>query len=256
MSDSLKQKLRRKQTTIGSWISYDYEATTEFMAKSGFEWLVIDMEHTATSVADMARLIRVIDLAGCLPIVRVGANDPLLIKRALDIGAKGIIVPMICSAVEAEAFVSSALYPPRGNRGVGLFRAQGYGTSFEEYKKWVGEELVLIAQIEHWKGVDEIEKILAIPEIDGFFVGPYDLSGSVGRPGDFENPDFKKQLERLEAVAKASPKSSGIHIVHPDAAGKQLAEKTAAGYSFIAYGTDMIFFTSKVGESAKAALRK
>lgn len=243
---TLKAKLRAKATTIGSWLSFDYEPTAEMMARSGFEWLVIDMEHTATAADGMGRLIRTIDLAGCVPLVRVGANDPLLIKQALDSGAEGVIVPMICTRAEAEAAARSAHYPPEGTRGVGLWRAQGYGSSFPAYKERAARDTVLIVQIEHWQAVENLDDILAVPAVDGFIIGPYDLSGSIGDPGNFEHPRFVECLEKVERCARDHSKPGGYHLVHPDAEGSLLRQKLAAGYRFIAYGTDMIFFGRQV----------
>jgi 2-dehydro-3-deoxyglucarate aldolase len=243
---SLKQRLRAKQITVGSWLSFDYAVTAEIMARAGFPWLVIDMEHTATSVAGMHRLLQIIDLAGCVPLVRVGANDPLLIKRALDSGAHGIIVPMVNSRAEADRAVQAAYYPPRGTRGVGLWRAQGHGTAFDQYRAWAERETLLVVQIEHHQGVAELEEILAVEGVDGFVIGPYDLSGSFNDPGNFASPRFLECLAKVERFAREHPKPAGYHIVHPDAEGRLLQEKIAAGYTFIAYGTDMVFFSSTI----------
>ena len=248
---SLKSTLRARQPTIGSWLNYSYEATTEFMAKAGFDWLVVDMEHSANTSASLYRSLQVIELAGTVPVVRVGANDPLLIKHALESGAHGIIVPMINSAAEARRAAEAVHYPPRGTRGVGLWRAQGYGTSFEHYREWASRELVFLAQIEHWRAVEELEEILALDLVDGFIIGPYDLSGSLGEPGNFQNPAYVRCLEKVERIAKSHAKPAGFHLVHPDPEGRALREKLDAGYTFIAYGTDMIFFTSRVASEAR-----
>ena len=136
----LKDKLRKKQLSIGSWMSLGDTSIAEIMAKAGFDWLVIDMEHSAISTEQCQELIRIVDLCGSSPLVRIGENNPLLIKRAMDAGAHGIIVPMVNSRNDAENAVSALKYPPSGTRGVGLSRAQGYGTSFNKYKKWLEEQ--------------------------------------------------------------------------------------------------------------------
>lgn len=243
---TLKQKLRSKQATIGSWLSFDHPGTTEIMARSGFEWLVVDMEHTATTNEGLSRLIQITDLAGCTPLVRVAANDPVPIKHAMDLGAHGVLVPMVCTREEAERAAAALHYPPRGTRGVGLYRAQAYGTGFATYKEWAANESVLIVQIEHWRGVDNLEDILAVAEVDGFIVGPYDLSGSIGDPGNFENPKFLTCLEKIERLAREHAKPGGFHLVHPDLEGRQLAAKLAAGYRFLAYSTEMILLSGRV----------
>lgn len=251
---SLKERLARKEPCLGSWLSFDYAATAEFMARQGFDYLVVDMEHTAIGAEGMWRLIQVIELAGSVPLVRVGANDPLLIKRALDSGAHGVLVPMIMNRAEAEAAVRAALYPPRGTRGVGLWRAQEYGAGFDRYKARAAAETVVILQIEHWRAVDQLEDILAVEGVDGFMIGPYDLSGSLGDPGNFQNPKYLACLEKVEHLAREHPKPAGYHIVHTDPEGRQLRDKLAAGYRFLIYGTDMIFFTAKA--AAEAALMR
>lgn len=245
MSVSLKRNLANRVPTIGSWISLASAETCEIMARSGFDWLGIDMEHTAIGVGEMASLIRIIDLASIAPVVRVGANDPLLIKRALDAGAQGIIAPMVNSAAEAEAAVAAAHYPPKGTRGVGLHRAQGYGSDFAAYKKWMDDEgPLVVAQIEHKDGVESLDAIMAVPGLDAFFIGPYDLSASYGAPGDFAATEISAAMAKVNAVVKNGPIAGGIHVVEPDAA--VLAAHVEAGHCFIAYGVDMIFLTGAV----------
>ncbi|WP_417454753.1 HpcH/HpaI aldolase family protein [Kiloniella sp.] len=247
MSAKIKQKLANNVTTIGSWISLPNVHTVEMMARlAGFEWLVIDMEHTGISTETMAQMIQVIDLAGISPFVRVGSNDPLQIKRALDCGAKGIIVPQVCSSAEAQQVVNAVYYPPIGERGVGLFRAQGYGTTFDDYKENIAPEIVVIVQIEHKDAVDQLDDIISIPGVDAFMIGPYDLSGSFGKPGDFTAPEVAASLDKAKRFCQTSDKAGGIHVVHTDKAS--LASNIKQGFRFIAYGTDMIFLAEKLSE--------
>ena len=132
----LKNKLNNKQITIGSWITIGNTAVAEILAKAGFDWLVVDIEHSTISIDTVGDLIRVIDLAGVTPLVRLTSNDPNLIKRVMDAGAHGIIVPMVNSEKDAMDAVAATRYPPIGIRGVGLARAQGYGVSFTDYFEW------------------------------------------------------------------------------------------------------------------------
>lgn len=243
MTASIKRKLASRTPVVGSWISLASDETCEIMARAGFDWLAIDMEHTAIGINDMARLNRIIDLAGVQALVRVGANDPLLIKRALDAGARGVIVPMIATAEQAAAAVAAAHYPPRGSRGVGLHRAQGYGTDFSAYMDWMATEgPLVIAQIEHKDGVAALDTIMAVPGLDGFFIGPYDLSASFGRPGAFDDPEVAAAMAKVDAAVRNGPIPGGIHIVTPDPA--ELKKRLAAGHCFIAYGVDMLFLAS------------
>jgi len=241
---TLKEKLAARTLTVGSWLSLASTETAEIMLGGGFDWLAIDMEHTAIGTEAMARMIQVVTLAGRPVLVRVGANDALLIKRAMDSGATGVIVPMINSADDARHAVEALYYPPRGKRGVGLARAQGYGRSFETYRDWADRESVLVAQIEHHEGVRNLEAILAVDGVDAFMIGPYDLSGSLGRPGDFDSPAVADALAQVRAVMQRSAKPGGLHIVHPDAA--TLRTRVAEGYRFIVYGVDEIFLCMAV----------
>lgn len=249
---SLKTRLKNGELTIGSWLSFGFPPIAEMMAKAGYEWLVVDMEHTGIATNEMFQMIQVIELAGSVPLVRVGANDPLLIKRAMDSGAHGVIVPMICTAEEARRAVDSTYYPPRGSRGVGLSRAQDYGLGFERYKDWAAEETVVIAQIEHYRGAEEIDAILAVDGIDGFIIGPYDLSGSLGHPGNFSHPDVEACLQKVTDGMHRSPKAGGVHVVMPDP--NLLRRRVADGYRFIAYGDDMIFLAEKLRDDTAVVL--
>ena len=241
---TLKKRISARELTIGSWLSFGYTPVCEMMAKAGFDWLVVDMEHTAIDTWDAQQLIQVVDLAGSTPLVRIGANDPLLIKRVMDAGAHGVIVPTVNTKAEAQRAVDAIYYPPLGSRGVGLSRAQAYGIGFEEYKEWARHESILIVQIEHTKAVTNLQDILAVEGVDGFFVGPYDLSGSLGVPGAFDHPLVVEALAEVERIMKGSTKVGGYHIVHPTQ--ELLATKIRRGYRFIAYGVDMVFLADKI----------
>jgi 2-dehydro-3-deoxyglucarate aldolase len=241
---TLKQKLAQRRLTVGSWLSIASPETAEIMLGGGYDWLAIDMEHTAIGTEAMAKMIQVVALGGRPVLVRVGANDTLLIKRAMDAGATGVIVPMINSVDDARRAVDSLYYPPRGKRGVGLARAQGYGRNFEAYRTWADAESVLVVQIEHHEGVRNLDAILAVDGVDAFMIGPYDLSGSLGRPGDFDSPAVAAALAEVRAVMQRASKPGGLHIVHPDPA--TLHTRVAEGYRFIVYGVDQIFFANAV----------
>ena len=243
---SLKRRLAERELTIGSWISCGDAGVCELMAKAGFEWLVVDMEHTSLSTAQQAGLIQITELAGCVPLVRVGANDPLLIKRAMDSGAHGVIVPMVNAAEDAERAVRAAYYPPAGNRGVGLARAQRWGLEFSGYLERAARETIVIAQIEHIDAVRNLSEIVNTEGIDGFIVGPYDLSGSLGLPGEWDHPTVREALDTVETWMRQSSKPGGFHVVHSDR--DELQRRIQTGYRFIAYGDDMVFLAEKLRE--------
>lgn len=246
---TLKNKLRNKELTFGSWITLGHPAIGEIMVNAGFDWLTIDMEHSAITLHQAQQLIQVIDLAGGTPLVRVGSNDPNLIKRVMDAGAHGVIVPMVNSKEEAEAAVAAVRYPPYGLRGVGLARAQGYGTSFEQYKNWVQNESVIIVQIEHIDAVNNLKSILSVEGVDGFIIGPYDLSGSLGVPGNFEDPRMVNALRKVEEVAKTFDGVAGFHSVSTDE--KLVKQKINEGYNFIAYSLDTLFLSNRCQDGLK-----
>lgn len=236
---TLKNKLKNNQLSLGSWIMIGNSISVEVMALAGFEWLVIDIEHTSIDLESTQALITAIQAQGIQALVRVSKNEEVVIKRVLDIGADGIIVPMVCSKEDAIQAVNYAKYPPIGKRGVGLYRASGYGTQFEEYKKWVNEELVIIAQIEHIDAVKNIDEIIQVEGIDGTIIGPYDLSGSMGCPGEFEREDVKSAVDTVLEKCKEHNMPSGFHVV--DTNPETLKTKIDQGCTFIAYGIDYFF---------------
>ncbi len=249
MQMGLKSRLKNRELTIGSWIQIGNTDIAEIMAKAGFDWLVVDMEHSAVSISQAHSLIQVIDLAGCVPLIRLSNNDPTLIKRVMDAGSHGIIVPNVNSPEEAKRAVEATRYPPQGKRGVGLFRAQGYGSDFEKYKNWQKKNTIVIVQIEHIDGVKNLEAILKTEGVDGFIIGPYDLSASLGIPGEFEHPDFKNALGKVNRVSKEINALMGTHVVMPDVS--VVKEKIEEGYRFIAYGIDTLF----LGQSCRNGLK-
>lgn len=228
-----------KNISIGSWITLNHCSLVEIMADAGFDWLCVDMEHSVTDYFEAQQLIATIQAKGLKAYVRVGDNNALIIKRVLDAGADGIIVPMVKNAQEATKAVNAVKYPPIGERGVGLARAQNYGFGFEEYKDVKTKEIKLIAQIEHIDAINELEAIIETDGIDGTFIGPYDLSGSMGKPGDFDDVEVKNALIRYEHIAKQYNKWIGFHVVEPDYT--KVLEKIEKGYNFVAFGFDAIF---------------
>lgn len=232
--------------TIGSWLQLADLSAAEMMTQAGFDWLCIDLEHTATSVSEMADLVRVGDLAGIPMLVRLSGHDPVQIKRALDSGVRGIIAPNVNTPDEARAIVEAAYYPPRGRRGVGLSRAQRYGLGFDEYRTGAAQDIVVIAQIEHVDGVANLAEILAVDGIDGYFIGPYDLSGSVGRPGQFDDPEVKAALDRAAEFIATPGSVAGIHVVDPDL--RKLQDALDLGYRFVALASEMLILSNRLAE--------
>lgn len=247
---NLKEKLKNNELTIGSWITIGHPAIVEIMAGAGFDWLCIDMEHTDIDLSMCVLLIRTIQGKGLKALIRVSKNEEVIIKRVLDSGADGVIVPMVNFIEDAEKAVDYVKYPPIGKRGVGLFRAQDYGYKFDEYKKWVKDEAVIIAQIEHKEAVKNIDEILSVDGIDGTIIGPYDLSASMGFPGEFDREDVISSIEAVKDACIKHKKPYGFHIVDSDP--KNTIKKIKDGCRFVAFSTD--FFL--LGDSARAGMRE
>ncbi len=206
------------------------------MARAGFDFLTLDLEHTAISLPQAEDMIRVIALSDTPALVRLSGHDWVQAKRVMDMGATGVIVPMVNTPEQAEAAVRAVHYPPRGIRGVGLARAQGYGTSFQDYHHQAAENTVVIVQIEHIQAVENMAAILAVDGVDGYIVGPYDLSASMHLSGQFEHPRVKEALASIHEIGMRSGKPGGVHIVEPDE--DKLKSLIAQGQRFIAYGVD------------------
>ena len=241
--------MNNKEISIGSWITLGHFSIAEIMADAGFDWLCIDIEHSVIDFYETEQLIAAIEAKGCVPYVRVGANDPLIIKRVLDAGAKGIIVPMINSKEDAQKAVNAVKYPPVGRRGVGLARAQGYGFDFENYSKTTHAELKVIAQIEHVDAIKNLEEIVLADGVDGTIIGPYDLSGSMGKPGKYDDSDVREALRQYEVLSKKLNKPMGYHVIKPDY--HLVHNKIDAGYTFIAFSLDTLFLGTMCREQMK-----
>lgn len=237
VSKVLKERINDGDLVIGSWITTPSSAIAEILVAAGYDWVVVDLEHSTISIEQAGELIRTIDLGGSAPLVRITSNSPDQIKRVMDAGAHGIVVPMVNSAQDARDAVSATRYAPNGIRGVGLARAQGYGSKFSEYLEWQKESAVVIVQIEHKDAISNLEEILATPGVDGFIIGPYDLSCSMGIPGEFEKSEFKDAMAFILAKGLAMGCPAGLHIVEPDVS--RLEQSISEGFRFIAYSVDV-----------------
>lgn len=245
---SLKAKLQDGDCPLGSWLQIGDETVAEIMVQAGFDWIVIDLEHSAIDLNQCLRMMRIIDLYGVSPLVRLTSNDPLQIKRVMDCGAHGVVVPMVNSKEDADRAVKAVRYPPIGERSVGLFRAQGYGQSLDEYRAWLENESVVIVQIEHTKAVEDLDSILEVDGIDALIVGPYDLSGSLGVLGELNHPLVMGALDRVLNTARERGVPAGTHVVSTDPQVARTALE--GGFDFIAFGVDCLF----LGETARTGI--
>ncbi len=247
---NLKEKLTNNNLSIGSWVTIGHHSIVEIMASAGFDWLAIDMEHSAISLEKAQELILTIQSKNMSALVRVGKNDELIIKQVMDAGAEGVIVPMVNNMGDALKAVNAVKYPPGGKRGVGLARAQNYGIGFDEYKEWQSKHSVVIAQIEHIQAVEKIEEIISVEGIDGIIIGPYDLSASLKIPGELENEELVNAVNHVKSVCKEHNHPLGYHIIKPDY--KEVQSKIEDGYSFIGFSLDFFF----LGEKARSEMEQ
>lgn len=236
MSMALKRRLRDKETLVGSLVTLGSADVAEVMALVGFDYLWIDVEHTPLDFAQAQRMIQAVG-GRCPCIIRVPENREVWIKKALDTGCDGLVIPQVKTEEEARSAVRWSLYPPLGERSVGISRAQGYGLSFGEYVNQANEELVIVVQVEHIEGVRNCEAIARVPGIDAVLIGPYDLSGSLGMPGEMEHIEVQRAIEQAKKQCELAGVPVGIFTAEGELARRYIAE----GYCLIALGLDTFF---------------
>lgn len=246
----IRRGLEKGKPTIGTWLQLPSPDAAEMMAKAGYDWVAVDMEHGSFGPDRLPDVFRAIECGGAAPFARLPEASRVWIKAALEAGAKGLIFPMIESAEELERAIDLATYPGQdfwrkdgeaapAYRGVGFCRANGFGRDFDEYRRKTAPEIMLVAQIEHIRAVENIDSILAHKRLDAIMVGPYDLSGSMGLTGQFDNPRFQEVMEKIASACERHGARMGLHIVDPDPAALQ--REIDNGRKFIAYGIDTVF---------------
>lgn len=252
---NLREKVKNGEAVFGSWINTASPVAAEVMAAAGFDFLTVDAEHSAVDVPGAQAIFQAIAAANpdCAPLVRLPGNDYAVTKRYLDAGAAGVIVPLVNSPEEARGVVRSVKYPPLGDRGVGFGRSHGYGFDFDAYMARANDQTVTAVQIEHRLAIERIDEILAIEGVDAAFIGPYDLSASMGITAQFEHPDYLRALEKVLAACKKHEVAPGIHVVPPDPSA--VAARVAEGFRFVAYSLD-ITMLGTVCREGLAAIRK
>lgn len=238
---------------IGSWINTASEVVAEVMAGAGFDFLVVDAEHSAVDVPQALRLFQAMKAGnqGCAPMVRLAGNSYAETKRYLDAGATGVIAPLINSPEEARELVRGAKYPPVGERGVGFARCNEYGFSLSDSLRTANDETFVCVQIEHVRGVESIEGILDVSGIDAVFIGPYDLTASMGIPAQFEHPKYKAAVETILSACRRRRVRAGIHVVQPST--DELVRRVAEGFDIIAYSLDITMLGAECRRAVAAA---
>ena len=245
---ALKKKFQSRAKIFGSWTSLGHPSITEIFARSGVDFVGIDLEHSTISQEQSQWIIAASQAGDCVCLPRVGSHNPEMVRRLLDSGADGMIVPMVQNAQDVRNMIAWAKYPPKGRRGFGVSRGQGYGMDFAEYTKTWNESSIMIAQIESIAAVDRIDEILSFPELDGVMVGPYDISGSLGIPGQLEHKRVIAAGKRVIAACQKHGKSCGTQIIDPDA--ERVKKAFSAGFSFVILSSD-VFLLWKWAENIK-----
>lgn len=244
---SLKKRIIENEVTLGSWLQIGHSAVMESMASFPFDWLTVDLEHSDITIETFTEMVRSADIYGIDVFARVKENSSLDIRQVLDMGAKGVIVPLISSKEEAEKAVSSAKYAPDGTRGFAFCRANAYGRNFDDYVAEANKNTIVIVMIETKKAIENIEEILQVKGVDGVMIGPYDLSGSFGIPGETGSESMKQAMSKVVRACNKFNKIAGIHIVIPDK--KVLTETIQKGYRFIALGMDNVFLSNSINST-------
>ena len=255
MTENLHDAIAAGRVTIGSWLTLPHPGMAEVMAASGLDWLVLDLEHGGYDLESATDLMRGMTATrpACRAFARVTENDTLAIRRALDAGAYGVIVPLVNTREGAERAVAAAHYPPRGVRGYGFTRANLYGTEFAPHLEWAEREHTVVVQIEHYEAVEHIDEIVSVEGVDCAFVGPWDLSGSMGIPGQLDHPRVKAALERVVACCREHGKAAGMLITFPTA--EAIAEALSQGFTFLALGVDALVLALGYREIVATARR-
>ena len=254
MKSRFLKALRDRSVTLGGWIQIGHPAPAEIFARLGFDWICVDLEHGVIDIETMANIFRAVDAGGSVPVARLPCTDPTWIRRALDAGARGLIIPSVNTAEQAHAVVRQAKYPPLGERGFGYSRANLYGVDFEDYIREANDEIGVVVQIEHRDAITAIDSILIVEGVAGAFIGPMDLSGSFGKAGQLDAPEMVAALATFRRACREHNMVAGIHIVRPDRGNIEAAVRD--GYSMIALGIDNVFLAAgaqRALEIARAA---
>ncbi len=222
---------------MGTWVTIGHPDVPDILEALGFDWLIFDGEHAPLGPESLSRMIQAIDGDKICPIVRVGAAEQYLIKAALDMGAHGVICPLVNTAAEAERVVSFVKYPPVGVRGVAPRKAADYGLSFSEYLRTANDQTLVVAQIETKQAIENLEGILSTRAVDVAFVGPSDLTMSLGLYDDRNNPRVIDAMRTVIEACGRHGKIPGVLAATPDEAKRAVS----LGFKFIGVGSDTRF---------------
>lgn len=244
MDPHFRSRLKASELLLGTIVTMPCSEGVEVLVDTGFDWLFIDTEHGAFDAQSAQQLLRAAGRDSAC-VIRVPNANEVWIKKALDIGATGIIVPQIRSAQEAECVVRLCRFPPEGARGVGLSRANRYGDEFQGYLEHANEWITVILQAERVEAVDNIRAIANVPGVDAIFVGPYDLSASLGKPGEVTDPIVRQAIDTIRTACLDAGIGLGIFGIDAAAVNPYIER----GFHLIAVGTDTVFLAQAAREA-------
>lgn len=244
-----KAALARKEPQIGLWLSFGDADAAELSSNAGYQWLLIDGEHTPHTIHSMVAQLRAVELGAAHPVLRVPVDDATLIKQVLDVGARTVLVPMINTAGQAQAMVQAMRYPPQGIRGLGAAAARatrwGHDTAYLEH---ANDDACLLVQVETREAIQNLDAICAVDGVDGVFIGPADLSASLGHRGNAGHPEVQQVIEASIRTIVGHGKAAGILT-----ADSQLARRyLELGATFVAVGIDVFVLAQGVRALAGA----
>ncbi len=247
----VKRKLAGGQPSIGTWLTVADLQIARSLAGMGFEWLTLDMEHNPIDVHQAATIFATVADAGCVPLARVPEGSPTWIKRVLDAGAFGVVVPMVDTVAQAQTAIAAARYPPLGSRSVGGgMHHLNFRCSPEEYFQRADDEILVVLQTESPRGIDNAREIYSLPGCDAVFIGPSDLRFQMrGHRGEFPSPEeHAAMIQRVIDVGREVGTPTGMHAQSPD----EILLRIEEGMQFLALSNDLAFLTSAAGQALAA----
>jgi len=248
-SNHVRAKLKRGEPSVGTWLTLPDPTAARLMAHVGFDWLTVELEHTPTNFETAAQSFTAIAGSGCVPLARVPWNSIENIKRVLDTGAWGVVVPMVNSRAEAQAVVAASRFAPLGQRSIGgQLHAANFDTDPATYYARANDEILVVLMAEHVKAIEAAEEIISVPGIDVIFIGPNDLTNSMGKKPVFESNDrqFTEAVSRILETARKHGVAPGIHVVDAEAAQRRIDQ----GFQFIAVTSETGMLMAKAREIA------
>jgi len=232
---SIRRRAIDGEILVGTWLVLGSSLTAEIAGNSGFDWVVLDMEHGMGGSDSLLLQLQALSGTPASPIVRVAQNDPVLIKRALDLGPAGIMAPMISNAEDAQRVVQAMRYPPAGIRGVTPFtRPADFGREFKAYFATANDDLICLVQIETEQAVENAEEIAAVDGVDVLFIGPLDLTVGLGIMKQFDHPKYRAAVEKIVSACRKAGKAAGIILLDVEAPQETVAD----GFTFIGRASD------------------